>query len=211
LQEEALDLFGFLRRRRPLQDVAGLADFIDRQAAFLAQKGIYEYSRARAGHYAKVLFAEAPFQAAVEAARWRAFPLALAMVGEVVEGVLRPHCGEERSREVAALGALVLDVFDRYPVPPALGEETWRSLRAELARRLALIGLHPVKRVIDIPEPLAKLYFDLMPIHEKLRGSDFPTTKNYLKVALLNTHEELTKRIDAPAMAGLLSEHHASA
>ena len=29
-----------------------------RQSAFWLQKGIYEYSRARAGHYAKVLFRE---------------------------------------------------------------------------------------------------------------------------------------------------------
>ena len=41
-----------------------LADPIDRQSAFLMQKGIYEYARARAGHYAKVLFAEPGFQEA---------------------------------------------------------------------------------------------------------------------------------------------------
>ena len=33
---------------------------------FLVQKGIYEYSRARAGHYAKVLFREPEFQAAAD-------------------------------------------------------------------------------------------------------------------------------------------------
>ena len=56
------------------------------------QKGIYEYSRARAGHYAKVLFREPEFQAAVEESRWRAYPLGLAMVAELVEGVLRAAC-----------------------------------------------------------------------------------------------------------------------
>ena len=54
------------------------------------QKGIYEYSRARAGHYAKVLFGEPEFIEAVDRARWRAYPLGLAMVAELVEGVLRP-------------------------------------------------------------------------------------------------------------------------
>ena len=38
---------------------------------------------------------------------------------------------------------------------------------------------------MDIPEPYAQTYFDLMPIHEKLRGRDFATTRNYLKVALV--------------------------
>ena len=74
----------------PIADVGELADFIDEQSAFVAQKGIYEYSRARAGHYAKVLFREPEFIEAVDRARWRAYPLGLAMVAELVEGVLRP-------------------------------------------------------------------------------------------------------------------------
>ena len=53
-------------RPAPVSDAAGLADFVDAHAAFVAQKGIYEYSRARAGHYAKVLFSEPDFQRAVD-------------------------------------------------------------------------------------------------------------------------------------------------
>ena len=43
-------------------------------------------------------------------------------------------------------------------------------------------------------------YFDLMPIHEKLRGRDFPTTRNYLRAQLCNIHDEFGKRLDAAAM-----------
>ena len=125
----------WFRRRPPIRDASALADFIDRQAAFLMQKGIYEYARARAGHYAKVLFAEPGFQAAVEQSRWRAYPLGLAMVGELVEGVLRPY-GTDRHRQLDALSSIVLAVFDRYPVPAALGAQSWSEARDELARRL---------------------------------------------------------------------------
>jgi hypothetical protein len=199
-----LRLFAFFRRRPSICDREALADFIDRQAAFLVQKGIYEYSRARAGHYAKVLFREAAFLEASEQSRWRAYPLGLAMVAEVVEGILRPSYRDERQRGVEALRELVVAVFDRYPVPAVLDVPSWRAARAELSHRLELIGLHPVKRVIDIPEAFAKPYFDLMPIHEKLRGSDFPTLRNYLKVVLINVHEELTRKIEASAVVGAL-------
>lgn len=183
------DLF---RRRIPIDDREALADFIDRHAAFLIQKAIYEYARARAGHYAKVLFKEPDFHRAVEEARWRAFPLGLAMVAEVAYSVFS---AERRlsAGQVDALGAVVLSVFDRYPVPDALGETAWRDLRAELAGRLKLLALHPPKRAMDIPEPYANLYFDLMPIHEKLRGRDLETTRNYLKVTLCNIHDEMTR------------------
>ena len=103
------------------------ATFVDENAAFLMQKGLYEFSRARAGHYAKVLFREPKFQAAVEVARWRAYPLGLAIVAEAVEGVLRERIGGERGEVLRALSELVLAAFDRYPVPAALGSDEWRD------------------------------------------------------------------------------------
>jgi hypothetical protein len=198
------DLMGLLdifRRSQPIRDAQALAHFIDRNAAFVVQKGIYEYSRARAGHYAKVLFREPEFQAAAERARWRAYPLGLALVAELVEGILRPVAGEDRQTQADALNALVISVFDRYPPPAAIGEPAWREQRAELAQRLKLISLHPAKRAMDIPEQFAESYFEMMPIHEKLRERDFPTTRNYLRVTMVNIHGELTERIDAEAVA----------
>jgi hypothetical protein len=46
-----------------------------------------------------------------------------------------------------------------------------------------------------------------MPIHEKLRGRDFPTTRNYLRVTLCNIHDEFTKRMDAAALAVALRDN----
>src|SRR5262245_14687584 len=106
------------RRRPPIRDRDALADFIDAQSAFITQKGIYEYSRARAGHYAKVLFAEQGFADSVELARWQAYPLGLSMVGEMVEGVLASGAGTQRREVLDRLIAVVLSVFDRHPVPP---------------------------------------------------------------------------------------------
>lgn len=197
-----MGFFDYFRRRSSIGDERELADFIDGNAAFLIQKAIYEYSRARAGHYSKVLFKEPAFHKAVEESRWRAFPLGLAMVGEIVEGVLRSRSGSPQ--DIDALVKIVLSVFDRYPEPEAVGSEAWRDLRAELERRLRQISLHPVKRAMDVPEQYAALYFDLMPIHEKLRGRDFDTTKNYLMVALCNIHDELTKRIEGQPLKQLV-------
>ena len=199
-------LFGLFRRQPPVRDLGELADFLDAQAAFVTQKGIYEYARARAGHYAKVLFREPMFQEAVERSRWSAYPIGLVMVTELVEGVLRPTAGDERWQIVGILSEVALSVFDRYPVPLALGETIWGEARAELARRLKQIGLHPVKPAKDIPEPFAQTYFDLMPIHERLRGRDFPTTRNYLRATMCNIHEEFSRRADAPALASALRQ-----
>ena len=137
--------------------------------------------------------------------------MGLAMVGELVEGVLRPLTGVDASRQLETLRELVLSVFDRYPVPAVLGERTWSDARTELARRLQLIGLHPPKRAFEIADPFVRAYFDLMPINEKLRRSEFPTIHGYLRVTLCNVHEELTKRMHAPAVVASLLESGAGA
>ena len=198
-----MGFFDFFRARPSIRDAQALADFIDQQSAFLMQKGMYEYSRARAGHYAKVLFKEQGFLDAIEQSRWRAYPLGLAMVTELVEGVLRPYAAD-RHKQLAALQELVLAVFDHYPVPAALGTQVWRDERTELVRRLQLIGMHAPKLAHDICVPWAETYVDLFPIHEKLRGRDFPTIRNYLRVTLINIHDEFTKRMDAQALAATL-------
>jgi hypothetical protein len=196
-----MGLFDFFRRPPPIEDRAALAEFIDDNAAFVVQKGIYEYSRARAGHYAKVLFNEQPFVEAVDHARWQAFPLGLAMVAEVVEGILRPHAGDDRRAVVDAVTEIVLDVFDRYPPPAALETRLiWQDARVELARRLNLIGAHAVKPAKDIAEPYAQTYFDLMPIEKRLRAAEAPTLRNYLRISLVNIHDRLAGRIDPAAV-----------
>ena len=72
------------------------------------------------------------------------------------------------------LSALVRSVFDRYPVPAALGAQIWREARTELVRGLQHIGLHAPKRSFEIREPWTERYFNLMPIDQKLRRPDYP-------------------------------------
>jgi hypothetical protein len=195
-----MGLFDFFRRAPAIRTVAELADFVDRNSAFVAQKGIYDYARARAGHYTKVLFTEPEFQEACNVARWQTYPLALAMVGELVEGLLRPAWQKDRASLNDAVRELTLSVFDRYPAPNSLTREHWTQLRDELDRHLKQISLHPTKLAIDVPEPFWQRYFDLMPIHEQLRTRDELTTRGYLRSTLCNIHEELTKRMDTPAL-----------
>ena len=196
-----MGFFDIFRRAPAIREASALADFIDDNAAYLIQKGMYEYSRARAGHYAKVLLREPEFLAAIEKARWQGYPLGLAMVGEMVEKVLISPAVDDRRAGIDALANLVLSVFDRYPVPAPVGAAVWANERIELGRRLEQIGLHPPKPVKDIPVPYTQTYFDLMPIHEKLRAPDYPAITNYLRVSLINVHDNLIERLDVPAVA----------
>jgi hypothetical protein len=199
-------MFGWFRRKPKIATCEALVEFIDAQAAFVIQKGIYEYSRARAGHYSKVLFRESGFIAAVETSRWKAFPIGLAMVAEVADSALRRTAPGMEGATAAVIDA-TLKVFDRYPVPPSLGEVEWQAARQELSVRLAHLTMHAPKRAYDVSEPYAQTYFDLMPIYEKLRRPDFPTLRNYLRVQLCNVYDELTERLDIAALSADIAKN----
>jgi len=192
-----MGLLDFLRRPKPpIRNLAELADFIDERSAFLVQKGIYDYTRARSGHYAKVMLADEGFQNALNRSRWRAFPLGLAMVGEAVEATLAALT-EDRRATFDALIALVLAVFDRYPKPEVLSDEEWKQGRDDLALHLQRLSTHPPKRILDIPEPFYERYFALMPFDKPFLTADAPTARSFMQLQLVAMQEELQKRMDA--------------
>lgn len=199
-----MGFWDFFRREPPVAGREALIDFLDKQAAFLAQKGLYEYSRARAGPYGNLLFSEKGFLAEIEKSRWIAYPATLAMVTEAVEGALRPAAGERRQPLLEGMTAAALTAFDRYPAPATLDSGVWTGLRQTLEHDLAVIGLHPVKRVMDVPGRYLDRYVEAMPIHEKLRAKDVPTIHNYLRTNLCNVHDLFVRRADAPALVAVL-------
>jgi len=200
-----MGFFDMFRRGAPIAAREPLMDFLDQQSAFLAQKGVYEYSRARAGPHANLVFRDKNFLTALGKARWQAFPLALAMVGEAVEGQLRPAAGERSGALLQGMIAAVLDTLDRYPVPAEMTAQDWDAARHALEHDLNLLGLSPVKRAMDIPARFIDRYVAVIPIHEKLRDKDTPTIHNYLKTNLCNIHEAFLRRADSAALVGALS------
>ena len=94
----------FFRRRPPIADLGSLADFIDEQSAFLTQKGIYEYSRARPATTPRSCSATEFIDACRPVRAGSAYPLGLAMVGELAEGVLRGLGPSANPKEVSLSG-----------------------------------------------------------------------------------------------------------
>jgi hypothetical protein len=197
---------GFLdwfRRAPPIDDRSSLLEFLDTRAAFLVQKGIFDFARATTGPHFYGLIREKAFAAAVDQARWKSYPLTLSIVVEMVDGALRPSAiGAMPLAE--ALRAAALDVIDRYPAPKAIGAEAWLAAREELALRVIQIALHPPKPVKDIPFPIADKFFANLPIHERMRGHDQTWVTNNLRANLIRMWEDFDKRANMYALADAL-------
>lgn len=198
-----LDMF---RRPPPLADVGELEDFLDERASFLVQKNVFEYSRARAGIMAEKLFREPGFKEAIDTARWRGYPIALANVTEMVEGVLRPRAGGREGELLAAMITASRAVIHRYPVPQREPAHFWAEAETWLEARLRPIQDEPPKPVKDIPLSTARQMFDLLPIHPSLRGEDYIMVRNHLRTNLCRMFEDFVARAELdPLVADLLT------
>lgn len=199
-----MGLFDWFKRKPPITNRADVVDFIDTRSAFMIQKNIFDYTHALTGPFYSKLITEPAFKEAVDRSRWQSYPLALSCLAEMVHGALLT--GTKDARGLAeALGKLTLGIFDRYPVPKAIGEEAWAASRVALVQRLNGISLHPPKPVKDIPVPVAQQIYDNLPFDENLRKEDFVMVSHHLRVNLVRMHEDFTARAKiGPILAELL-------
>lgn len=190
-------LFG---RAAPIDSAEALADFIDSRAAFMCQKCVVEFCRVRAGIYWQKLFMEEEFIAELGRANWKAYPPAVGMIAEMVEGVLREPAGLRQRRLPQALGRVCRAVFARHPVPPGLPGDFWDEAAALADERLAATQASAPRPVRQIPDPLAKLVFRTLPIHESIVTNDYDYIFNNLRMNLLRFHSDFLDTVDAPAL-----------
>jgi len=192
-------------RRRAIRDHATAGAFIDEQSFQLAETCVRDYARLRAGDGADALFADAAFAAVLDKACWEAYPRALAMVGTVVEALLRPYAGENSHAALSGLIAMILDNFDRRPVPRAIGDVEWRAARADLERSLSDLAHRGPGTVDAIARDHSSFYLAIMPLHPKLGRDDFAALRNQLELALLQIQDAFAQRANLLALAGELA------
>lgn len=200
-----MGLFDWMRlRRRPSADQAALSEFIETRAAFLVQKTIYEYARARASVHSIEMFKEEAFVRAVNYASWTGLPDGLVWEALMIEGQLRTLVGEHREALLEGLLGLIDGIVARQPTPEVLPAGFWTAAGAEIAARIRRGAFAAKKPVNEIPLADLDAFFARMPIHERLRGRDYQAVGNSLRAHLVNHSEEFAERFDQAALAEVL-------
>ena len=196
----------FLWQRSRIADAESLREFLDGRSAFMVQKSVFEYSRARSGLLSSKLFKEPAFVTAADLARWRNYPLCLQVHVLMAEYTLRPHVGGEAYSLRGGLIAMVRHICTSYPVPAGFDADFWPAAAERIGRRISVSGLAGPKPVKDLPHEIAEEFFRNLPIHGDLRGFDFELITNNLRVNLCRAHDDLLATADLPALAAALIE-----
>ncbi len=192
---------GLFRKPEPIADGAALGRFIDSRAAFLAQKGIVEFCRVRAGIHWQKLFAEDEFRRALTRSTWQAYGPTLALVCEMVEAALRPHAGIDRQRAAHAILAIARDRYLAYPLPAGFTAEQWSEGLELVVRAIEARQGEASRPVRHMPREMARLVFAALPLHPAIVTNDADYIHNNLRMNLLRAHDDFLAAADLPALA----------
>ena len=198
-------------RTEPIASIESLDAFIDGRTAFMAQKCVFEYCRARSGVLSMKLFKEPAFMEAMHHSRWTTYALVYCDVTEMVEGVLRPHALGSSASLAEALALIGERTFARHGLPDGAPEDFWFQALERLEKRLAQAQLHAPRPVRDIPKTEIEAVLASLPIHPSLRGEDFELLQNNLRINLVRIYEDFLARADKARLGAELSPHDSSA
>ena len=194
-------MFSLLRRPKVRVDSAAkLETFLDQRSAFIAQKCAVEYSRAKAGLFWSSLFREEPFLASLAVCQWEAYAAVMIDVAVLLDAKLRAADPEATGPVLAdAITQQARRRLDAYPRPPHR-PDGWDDVVEEVARRLAQAHLSPPKQAREIGKESAKRVFEVLPIHQNIRGHDYQMVQNNIRFNLVRTAEDFEKTADPVAI-----------
>lgn len=193
-------------RSEPIATADALEQFMDSRAAFMAQKCVVEYCRARSGVLWQKLFKERAFLDALNLSRWTSYAIVYCDIAEMVEGVLRRYPGEPSPALCEALTAMGKRTFARYGQPEGVADDFWGEASERLERRLARAQLSRPRPVRELPKTDLEAIFASLPIHASLRGHDFELVQNNLRTNLVRIYEDFITVADVDQLRAALGE-----
>ncbi|GEM_PF-967792 len=206
----------FLKRllqRERIDSAQDLQRFWAARSAFIAQKCVIEYCRARAGLNWQRLFSEASFQQAVHAASWRAWRITLLDVAEMLDATLRSETADMAALHgwLRQAGAeIIAEETTRQTLPSVLPADFADHARQRLDALLATLAERPPMPVKDIARARTAEVFAAIPIHPDLKAPDEDYIFNTQRVYLVRAADDLVKRADLARLARQLEVNGAS-
>ena len=172
------------------------------QTAYVAQRTVIEYCRARVGHNWDKLFAEASFVERLEICCREGYAVVLAEVAELALIRLRRDGAADPEAYLPGVVRAAHAALLRHPVPAH--RASWTDAADAIERHLARALMAAPRPVHLVGFQAAAAIFDLLPIHADLRQRDREMFQNSLRFAICGAFEETTRRVDVTALEAAL-------
>ncbi len=184
----------------PANDPESFARFLERQAAFIAQKTVTDYCRVKSGRNERQTFADPDFQVALNHCRWQTFTATVGDVTALAEAWLRPHASGAEPRLAETLARLGSDILGRAAAP-AEERAAMEAEAASLPRRLAARQERPPASADRLPLAAEAPLLATLPIHPDQRVGETPSIRGALRFHIVTTQQEMERGFDPAALA----------
>jgi hypothetical protein len=193
------------RRWAPVTTGEELADFLAAQSAYVAQRSVIEYCKARTGFNWEKLSLEQSFLDRLEVCRWEAYAIILSDVAELALIRLRRDGAAAPEAYLPGLVAAARSALLRHPVPNH--RTSWTDAVDAIERHLARVVLAAPRPVHLLGLQSADAMFDLLPIHASLRPEDREMFRNSVRFAICGASDAMSRYFQVPALEASLLAH----
>ncbi|MBL8672619.1 MAG: hypothetical protein JNK11_18320 [Alphaproteobacteria bacterium] len=190
---------GIVGSAAPIATGAALGSFLSGHAAFIAQRTVLDYCRAKTGLFSYALFEEEAFKLAYDKCRWEGYAAVMGDLFLVAEGHLRED-GTDGARIVEPLVAL----YRRHlteKAPPDHRAQGWDDVLAAFESRLRLSVAARPKSPAESVSASAHQIFVNLPIHHIYSSRDEEVILGSVQFRALAMWQELQRRVDRAAVA----------
>lgn len=198
-----LGQLGRLFRRPPTGSPAAFETFLERQAAFVAQKTVIDYCRVKAGRSEHEMFRNPDFQAALRHCRWQTYGGAVQDVVAMAEAWLRPHVPGREEALAAGLAELAARVVDAAPAPAEERDGLERA-KGALVHHLAGLQQRPPFGADRLPLQAEAPLLATLPIHPDQRIGETPSIRGALRFHIVTSQQEMERAFDPAALSAAL-------
>lgn len=203
------EFFARLTIRRdsgPIDSIESLCGFVSTRSAFVAQKTLYGYLKARMGTRYPSLFEDDVFVSSIDVAKMHVFAACLSdLAVYAAYRALRDQDLEDSARRDLALCCFNSGLADNEDQARGVRSFSIEDAETAFERRLAFLDwkLGATGAVLFTASPAA--LFEWAPIAPELKRDDKEIVENSIKFTWREIRAQLDKRIDEAAIATDLS------
>ena len=186
-----------------IADRDALAAFVAREAAYLAQRSTYEFTRNALAWHGQAAFGDAAFNDAFRICRWEAFAATLSAFCALAFAHLAPAAGGRRAGLEAAIVALYAEILAGHEAPRH--RDGWSEAVAGLAESLRRIMPGTVPTAAEMIRDAAALIHAKMPVQAGNDREELEVIANALRFGTIGYADRLVRRLRPPeTIASLL-------
>ncbi|MDH5406984.1 MAG: esterase [Gammaproteobacteria bacterium] len=194
--------FSRLRRQQAITDRAGLKEFIQTRASFVAQTSLYGYLRTRAGMRYPELFDDDFFVNSINIAKWQVWLACLSDLTVYAGGLLQRHPQSDKGNIVEIMQQLLDEILQETGIPSDAGEKFSQSAD-HVRQRLAMTDWSAVTDDEQAFSHSPTALVEWAPVVDEYKQMDEDIVLNSVRFRWQEIRQDLRKFLDVEKVLDL--------